>query len=79
MFSRRSSWAQRKVDGWGALGFGCRRGLFIGIWRVLYLVGIEFRGHRVVVDMGCVVEDVENGGWKGGIHSILCLGCVCTK
>lgn len=50
-----------------------------GIWRVLYLVGSEFRGDRVVVDMGYVVEDVENGGWKGGIHSILCLGCVYTE
>lgn len=34
-------------------------------------------GDRVVVEMGRVVEDVENGGWKGGVHSILCLGCVC--
>lgn len=61
---------------WGlVVGVRCS----FGIWRVLYLVGSEFRGDRVVVDMGYVVEDVENGGWKGGIHSILCLGCVYTE
>lgn len=59
------------------VGVGCSFGFYFGgflIW-----LGLSFVGDRVDVEMGRVVEDVENGGWKGGIHSLLCLGCVYTE